>query len=72
MAVKVNLSPSFSVGEGQLLFQDPTLSGANWDYDVAADGRFVMVEDVVAEGESRRKAAIRITENWYEEFRDRE
>ncbi len=72
MAVKVNLSPSFSVGEGQLLFQDPTLSGANWDYDVAADGSFVMVEDVVAEGESRRKAAIRITENWYEEFRDRE
>ena len=31
-----------------------------------------MVENVVAEEESRRKSAIQIIENWLGEFRDRE
>ena len=31
-----------------------------------------MVEDVLADGERRRLPAIHVTENWYEEFRDRE
>ncbi len=36
------------------------------------DGRFVMVDAVATEGETTRMPAIRITQNWYEEFRDRE
>ena len=31
-----------------------------------------MVEDVAVETSETRKPAIRITQNWYEEFRDRE
>ena len=27
---------------------------------------------VITEGETQRKAALRITQDWYEEFRDRE
>ena len=51
--------------------EDPSL-GERSSYDVSADGRFFMVEDVVAESVASRKPAIRITENWYEEFRERE
>lgn len=43
-----------------------------WGYDVSADGRFVMIEDVASDTEQQRKPAIHITENWYEEFRVRE
>jgi len=35
------------------------------------DGRFVTVENVLAEEESRRKSVIEIIENWLDEFRDR-
>jgi len=39
---------------------------------IAADGRFVMIEEVEDESEAQRKPAVHITQNWYEEFRDRE
>ena len=72
MAVAVSSSPTFSVGKAQRLFDDSNLGIGAWDYDVSSDGRFVMVEDIVEEGEGRRKPAIHVTENWYEEFRDRD
>ncbi len=50
----------------------PAPVGAGFHHSEYVDGRFVMVEDVVAEGETPRNPAIRITENWYEEFRNRE
>ncbi len=71
MAAKVTTTPSFAVGEVRGLFDDPYLGRSSWDYDVSEDGRFVMVEEIVPEGESRRKPSIHITQNWYEEFRDR-
>lgn len=43
-----------------------------WTYDVSADGRFVVIEDVVVAGDELRKPAICVTMNWHEEFRDRE
>ncbi len=49
-----------------------TVSDFRITYDVSADGRFVMVEDVGVESDELRKPAIRVTMNWYEEFRDRE
>ncbi len=51
------------------LFERPGFGPLN--YDVSADGRFLMVEPIEPEGEPP-KPSIRITQNWYEEFRDRE
>ncbi len=72
MAVEVTTGDEFRVGRSERLFSDPKLPGGGWSYDVSADGRFVMVEDVVDDDAARRKPAIHITENWYEEFRERD
>ena len=72
IAVEVTTGPELRIGPSERLFSDPKLSGFAWDYDVSADGRFVMVEDVADESQEQRKPAIRITENWYQEFRDRD
>ncbi len=72
VAVEVAVSPSFSLGESKPLFNSPAFAGANWKYDVSPDGRFVVVEDAPSEDGSQVALAIHITENWYEEFRERE
>ncbi len=68
--LEVSTMPSFRVDEARRLFQHPNLSVGS--YDVAADGRFVMVENVADENTVRTKRAVRVIENWDEEFRDRE
>ena len=71
VAVGVRMTPSFSSGSPERLFSDPGLI-RRWphpSYDVSADGeRFLMVEPVGG----WRPAAIRVVQNWYEEFRDRD
>ena len=55
------------------MFADPTLfQGGGWQYVVSRDGRFVMTNAAVGDGEEYPKQAIHITENWDEEFRERE
>ena len=71
-AVEVVTGDELRVGRSERLFSDANLADGSWTYDVSADGRFVMVEDVAADEATQRKRAIHITENWYEEFRDRE
>ena len=71
-AVQVSLSPNFVVGEAQPLFDAPLLGRSTWDYDVSADGRFVIVDFVQPEEMLTHTPSIHIIENWYEEFRDRE
>ncbi len=71
VAIEVTTGDEFRVGRSERLFSDPKLPGGGWSYDVSVDGRFVMVEDVVDDDAPRRKPAIHITENWYEEFRER-
>ena len=60
-------------GQPQLLFESDDLrspSGAP-TYDVSADGqRFVTITPV--EEETSAPPKIRVVENWYEEFRERE
>ena len=75
MAVEVMTSPAFEVGVSTPLFSDPYLRvniPHQVPYAVSADGRFVMVETAAVEGEERRQPSIHVTQNWYEEFRDRE
>ena len=60
------------VGEPARLFSDARLRQrvtAVWEYDVAADGRFLTVRP--ADGEEETPDSIRVIENWYERFRDR-
>ncbi len=73
MAVEVTDSPSFAPLSTTALFSDPGLSATSPNsvtYDVAADGRFVLTDSV--EGADRELPRIRVVQNWYEEFRDRE
>ena len=71
MAVSVSTEPSFSAGSPAPLFEHPSLGEVAWacQYDVSADGRrFILTEPV---GEAP-EPSIRVVQNWYEEFRDRE
>lgn len=77
MAVSVSTEQGFALGQPQVLFEFAGLgsrTGLGLNYDVSADGqRFVTI--VPAEDSDEQAAApsaIRIVENWYEEFRDRE
>ena len=74
MAVSVSTEQGFTLGQPQLLFEDPSLftGGPGAMYDVSADGqRFVTVAPVEGEDETTTPS-VRIVENWHEEFRERE
>ncbi len=78
MAVAVSTEQRFVLGQPQRLFESDdlrlrtvTLGWGSPEYDVSADGnRFLTVTPV--EDENARSPAIRVVQNWYEEFRDRE
>ena len=70
MAAPVSTDPTFLPGLAQRLFEYSNFSSGHPEYDVSA-GRFLLVKDVAANGEVA-KPKIRIVQNWYEEFRDRE
>ena len=72
MAVSVEASPEFSVGSVTRLFEHPSLAAGITipQYDVSADGqRFLLAEPV---GEDTAEPAIRVVQNWFAEFKDRE
>ena len=70
MAVGVNTSSTFEAVPAEPLFSDRRLERPYSMYDVAADGRFVLIDS--AAGEDQGASSIRVTENWHEEFRGRE
>ena len=70
IAVSISLKPTFSMGRRKKLFSAPELAPTTGPqrYDVSPDGkRFVTLKTV-----EPATNEIRIVENWYEEFRDRE
>jgi Tol biopolymer transport system component len=70
MAVSVSTGSAFTPGQPQPLFEAPGLTRG---YDVSADGqRFITVAPAEADGEEEAPPAIRIVQNCFEEFRDRE
>ena len=73
MAVSVSTAQGFSPGTPKLLFRDRWLRSSypKQRYDVSADGRRFVLREAV-EGASDKPPAIRVVQNWYEEFRDRE
>ena len=67
----VTRTPEFSAGSPHPLFSHSGLvyEFPEQQYDVAADGqRFVVIETLVGEG----PRTIRVVQNWYAEFRDRQ
>ena len=75
MAVSVSTEGEFSPGSPTVLFEHPGLRrGGNYpNYDASLDGqRFILSEPVGYDATEGSPATIRVVENWYEEFRDRE
>ena len=74
VAVSVSSGSSFSVGSATRLFEHPGLrSGNNYaPYDVSADGQRFILAEPVAEGADTPEPSIRVVQNWFAEFRDRE
>ena len=70
VAVAVKTRPNFSVGLATRLFQsDYFRPSDSHTYDVSADGQRFVIPDSV---EGAEPPTIRVVQNWYEEFRDRE
>ena len=74
VAVSVSSGSSLSVGSANRLFEHPGLRpGGNYaPYDISADGQRFILAEPVAEGADAPEPSIRVVQNWYEEFRDRE
>lgn len=76
MAVAIGDGPEFSPGRPTLLFEGPydlkEGSGAS-NYDVAEDGRFVMIRTPESPSEETSAPAqqIHVVLNWFEELKQR-
>ena len=74
MAVSVSTEQGFVLGQPERLFESEDLRAvayASPRYDVSADGKRFLTT-TPAEDENASPPSIRVVENWYEEFRDRE
>ena len=69
--VPVTLDANFSAKSPASLFEDRFLSSGSFapPYDVSADGRSFLVREQI---EDAQEPVIRVVQNWFEEFRDRE
>ena len=75
LAVPVSTQSGFVSGQPTRLFEWPNLAVNNSlpNYDVFPDGeKFVALEATQESDREAERPAIRIVQNWYEEFRDRE
>ncbi len=74
MATPVSTEQGFTLGQPQVLFEELSLAagGPGAIYDVSADGKRFVTITPVADGHETETPSVRIVENWYEEFRDRE
>ena len=74
VAVSVSSGSSFSVGSATRLFEHPGLRpGFNYaPYDVSADGQRFILAEPVGEGADAPEPSIRVVQNWFAGFRDRE
>ncbi|MCH7823284.1 MAG: hypothetical protein IH849_00655 [Acidobacteria bacterium] len=70
MVIPIQTSPGFNAGEPRLLFEGMFQAGAPAEpnYDVAPDGRFVMVE---SDGEPTVTKLNVVLNNWFEELKQR-
>ena len=66
MSAAVEMEPAFTVIKCEVLFEGTYLSRVNRrDFDVASDGRFLMIR----EPEESAPLGIHVTLNWFEELK---
>ena len=66
MAVSVDVDPTFRAGAPTRLFEDHYFAGgAGRSYDVAPDGRFLMIR---VRDDNNADSRVVIVENWFEEL----
>ena len=70
MVVAVSTEPTLSISSARPVFEVPKLRRSSYqEYDVSVDGqRFIFAESI---GEAP-KPSIRVVQNWFAEFRDRQ
>jgi len=68
MAVTIETEPKFAAGVPRLLFEGGYLSGWDHVYDIAPDGRFVMIQAGQTEAPTTQ---IVLVQNWLEELKRR-
>jgi serine/threonine-protein kinase len=69
IAVEVSTSPSFTAGKPRVLFEKPYIRVSSTpNYDVADDGRFLMLEAV---DQQAAPAQLNVELNWFEELKRR-
>ncbi len=68
MAVSITTDPAFTAGKPRMLFEEDRYQTSLpvRSYDVAADGRFLMLEP--AEQPTERVTELRVVLNWFEEL----
>jgi eukaryotic-like serine/threonine-protein kinase len=68
MAVEVTTEPQFKAGTPHMLFEGPYLNVPGVSYDVAADGRFLMLEENYKQPTTTQ---LQVILNWSEEVKRR-
>ena len=74
MVVAVETEPTFSPGNPELLFAAPYLTarfGLNRPWDLAEDGRFLMIKEGGNGQEPQMAPQIVVVENWFQELTER-
>ncbi len=62
MAVAVTTEPTFTVGTPEVLFEEPYYQSGGRNYDLAPDGRLLMIKEHSATGD------IHLVLNWFDEL----
>jgi len=70
-AVEIEAEDEIQIGGARVVSANPTLRGRGVPYDIAPDGRILARERIEDDDQPTLPPAIHVTENWYEEFRDR-
>ena len=70
MVVGVELEPTFSRGNPEILFTGTYSLADSRNYDISPDGqRFLMIKDVGQTEEESARAEVIVVLNWFEELK---
>ncbi len=68
MAVDIEAKPTFRAGQSRTLFEGSYYISASSSYDVAPDGRFLIIKP---DPEESGPAHVKVITNWFEEVKRR-
>ncbi len=71
MVVPMQTTPSFSRGTPRMLFEGPYFQALGRTYDVAPDGRFLMIKAAAEVGENTPSLHLNVVLNWDQELLER-